>query len=157
MVVALLSMCRLRRGGVQQEDLGGGSGAAIVSLGTLVFGKTATFKDTVDVSCDSTHEQCQTNPYFLARTFESTPTAVNVMKSLWHCLSYHRFYLRCRRFISSLVFLFPLPRTETITPPAYWTHRQWSHRYIQGGNCSDGTMNDNEFRPGTSTTIIKRS
>ena len=37
---------------MQQEDLGGGSGAAIVSLGTLVFAKTATFKDTVDVSSD---------------------------------------------------------------------------------------------------------
>lgn len=50
LVPSLLSLCGFLRGGVQQGDLGGGSGAAIVSLGTLVFEKTATFKDTVDVS-----------------------------------------------------------------------------------------------------------
>lgn len=51
-VIPLLRLCCSLRGGEQQEDLGGGSGAAITSLGTLVFEKTATFKDTVDVSCD---------------------------------------------------------------------------------------------------------
>lgn len=52
-------MYRFSRGGVQQDDLGSGSGAAIVSLGTLLFEKTAIFKDTVDVSCYPTYGQCQ--------------------------------------------------------------------------------------------------
>lgn len=52
-------MCCALRGGEQKEALGGGSGAAITSFGTLVFEKTATFKDTVDVSCDPRYDHCQ--------------------------------------------------------------------------------------------------
>lgn len=53
-------LCCSLPGGVQQEDLSDESGAAITSLGTVVFEKAATFKDTIDVSCDPTCGQCQT-------------------------------------------------------------------------------------------------
>lgn len=55
---------RLLFGGVQEGGVGGGSGAAIVSLGTLVFEKSALFKDTIDVSRYPTCDQCQLKPMF---------------------------------------------------------------------------------------------